>query len=279
MLLRAKGAEAEARLEALVSRAVSEGSPLRARTDMATGCLVLMGESEEALDRALDPLVGALGEMLEIGAPTAVLRETVTSDATASCCYDGPHGRASVDVSIAPKHSSTSNALDLGGFLDASPEICRALRAGAESVLDTGDRFPPVGVHLRLLEIGDASDATSPLAIEIAARMAVLRALREARPLTVWPVMAVRIFAAEGVSVAVLRDLAGKRGRNIGRRKEEGQFSLSAEVPLALLFGYRNTLLGLSGGQGWFEMRPSHYEPLPGEAPPAAPLPVALVGA
>jgi elongation factor G len=61
----------------------------------------------------------------------------------------------------------------------------------------------------------------------------------------------------------VIRDLDTRRG-TIQRRDMRGNTAeIHATVPLVPLFGYRNNLAALTRGQATFEMRYSHYAPVP----------------
>jgi elongation factor G len=123
--------------------------------------------------------------------------------------------------------------------------------------------FPVVDLKVTLID-GDYHDVdSSALAFEIAARAAFKEALRDAGPLLLEPIMNVELLAPDEHAGALISDLKSRRGKIQDQDMRGDTARINAVVPLATLFGYRNSLSFLSRGRATFEMRFSHYAPVP----------------
>jgi elongation factor G len=61
----------------------------------------------------------------------------------------------------------------------------------------------------------------------------------------------------------VMGDLNGRRGRVQGMDPGDGQTAIRAQVPLAEMLTYSQTLRSITGGRGDFHMEQSHYDEVP----------------
>jgi elongation factor G len=61
----------------------------------------------------------------------------------------------------------------------------------------------------------------------------------------------------------VIGDINSRRGRVNGMEDRSGMKVVSAEVPLAEMFGYSNDLRSRTQGRASYTMEFSHYEPVP----------------
>ena len=62
---------------------------------------------------------------------------------------------------------------------------------------------------------------------------------------------------------SVIGDLNGRRGMIQGQDMRGNATVVNAFVPLANMFGYVNTLRGMSQGRAQFTMQYDHYDPVP----------------
>ncbi|MAJ76716.1 MAG: elongation factor G, partial [Roseobacter sp.] len=61
----------------------------------------------------------------------------------------------------------------------------------------------------------------------------------------------------------IIGDLTSRRGQVQGQDTRGNAIAIDAQVPLANMFGYINTLRSMSSGRANFTMQFSHYEPVP----------------
>jgi len=104
---------------------------------------------------------------------------------------------------------------------------------------------------------------SSELAFEQAAGMALEKAMKEAGPVLLEPVMRVQAVVPEAAFGAVQADLLAKRGLITDCRVHGNMRVVDANVPLVELFGYSSDIRSLTAGRGNFTMEPLSYERVP----------------
>jgi elongation factor G len=103
------------------------------------------------------------------------------------------------------------------------------------------------------------------MAFKIAASMCFKKAVREATPILLEPIMNVSVTVPEDVMGDVIGDLNGRRGKVLGMDHEGKNQIIMAEVPLAEVLRYSFDLISMTGGRGSFQMSYSHYEEVPSQ--------------
>jgi len=106
-----------------------------------------------------------------------------------------------------------------------------------------------------ILEDGSAHTVdSSDLAFQVCARAAFRQAVSDARPVLLEPVMKVEIEVPTQFQGSVTGDLASRRGMVTGSESKGAVAVITAEVPLANMFGYATDLRSMSQGQATFSM-------------------------
>lgn len=101
------------------------------------------------------------------------------------------------------------------------------------------------------------------LSFKVAGSMAFKSAFEQASPIILEPIYNVTIWTPEDYMGDVMGDLNTRRGR-VGGMDQAGDLKkISAQVPLAELYQYINTLRSMTQGQGFYSMEFSHYEQVP----------------
>ena len=106
---------------------------------------------------------------------------------------------------------------------------------------------------------------SSEMAFKIAASMCLKKALQEANPVLLEPIMKMEITVPEEVMGDVMGDLNGRRGRVLGMDSRGKYQVIMAQVPMAEVLQYALDLNSMTGGRGTFRMEHSHYEEVPGQ--------------
>ena len=75
--------------------------------------------------------------------------------------------------------------------------------------------------------------------------------------------MKVEVITPEDYTGGIIGDLTSRRGQVQGQDTRGNAIAIDAQVPLANMFGYINTLRSMSSGRAHFTMQFSHYEPVP----------------
>ncbi len=77
------------------------------------------------------------------------------------------------------------------------------------------------------------------------------------------PIMKVEVVTPEDYCGGIIGDLTSRRGQVSGQEPRGNAIAIEANVPLANMFGYINTLRSMSSGRANFSMQFSHYDPVP----------------
>jgi elongation factor G len=104
---------------------------------------------------------------------------------------------------------------------------------------------------------------SKPVAFEIASREVFKRAIMDAGPVLLEPIMAVQVTVPEANMGDVLGDLNTRRARVQGMDSSKGRSVVSAHVPLAEMLRYTTDLRSITGGRGVFSMEFIRYETVP----------------
>ena len=101
------------------------------------------------------------------------------------------------------------------------------------------------------------------MAFKIAGSMAFKEAMRNAGPILLEPIMSVEVVVPEQFMGDVIGDLNSRRGKILGMDARGGFQVVSANVPLANMFGYSTDLRSKTQGRASYTMQFSHYEQVP----------------
>jgi elongation factor G len=232
---------------------------------------VIRGLGEMHLRAKLSRMAQQYKIELDTKSPQIAYRETITGKAEGHCRHKKQSGGAGqfgeVMLRIEP--------MERGGgfeFVDivkggAIPGVyMAAVEKGVRQALEDGvvAGFP---VHdLRVIVHDGKSHAvdSKDIAFFAAGRKATVEAIRAALPIILEPVVDIEILAPDAAIGDLTGDLSSKRGQVTGTQaRGVGSMSISGKVPLAELDDYQGRLKSLTGGQGSYSIRFSHYAPIP----------------
>ncbi|MBB5746154.1 elongation factor G [Brevundimonas variabilis] len=258
------------KLGVALAKLASEDPSFTVSTDHESGQTILKGMGELHLDIKIDILKRTYKVEATIGAPQVAYRESlgrkVDIDYTHKKQTGGTGQFARVMITFEPGEPGSGFVFENSIVGGAVPkEYIPGVEKGLNSIKDSGllAGFPLIDFKATLTD-GKYHDVdSSVLAFEIAAR-AAFRELREkGAPKLLEPIMAVEVVTPEDYLGSVIGDLNGRRGMIQGQDMRGNATVVNAFVPLANMFGYVNTLRGMSQGRAAFTMQYDHYEPVP----------------
>lgn len=259
--------------------------------DQHLGQTLLMGQGELHLNTAQARIQRRYGIEVEFNAPRISYRETITAQARASYRHKKQTGGAGqfADLSmlveplqgdfVPPADITVRNVervdLPWGAqveFIDAIVggviDMRRFFGAIQKGILEALQRGPvagyPVGdLRVVIFDGGMHAVDSNENAFKTAARMGFREAFRNAKPVLLEPIHAVRITVPEPNVGDVMGDLNTRRGRIQGI-EAEGYFQrIDALVPEVELYRYATTLRSLTQGRGIHAAKFDHYETMP----------------
>ncbi len=253
-----------------LARLAAEDPSFRVETDLESGQTIMKGMGELHLDILVDRLRREFKVEANIGAPQVAYRETISKPIEHTYTHkkqSGGSGQyAEVKLEITPTEAGEGYSFEsriVGGAVPK--EYIPGVEKGIKSVMDSGPLagFPVIDFKVALID-GKFHDVdSSVLAFEIASRMCMREGLRKAGAKLLEPIMKVEVITPEEYTGGIIGDLTSRRGQVSGQDQRGNAIAINANVPLANMFGYINTLRSMSSGRAQFTMQFSHYDPVP----------------
>jgi len=258
------------KLSTSLQRLVHEDPSFRASVDPETGQTIISGMGELHLEIITDRLVHEFQVGANVGKPQVAYKETITKTAQVEGRYvkqtGGSGDFAIVKLEVSPGTAGSGFAFESaikGGVIPK--EFVGSIREGCEEVIQSGmlAGYPVVDVAVRLVD-GQTHDVdSSERSFKIAGSIAMKEALREASPILLEPIMAVEVVTPEEFVGGVQGDLSSRRGTITGFERRSKTQVITAEVPLAEMFGYVGSLRSMSQGRATYTMQFARYLQVP----------------
>jgi len=258
------------KLGVALAKLASEDPSFTVSTDHESGQTILKGMGELHLDIKIDILKRTYKVEATIGAPQVAYRESIGKkveiDYTHKKQTGGTGQFARVKLVFEPGEPGSDFVFESGIVGGAVPKeyipgVEKGLKSAKENGLLAG--FPVIDVKATLIDGAFHDVDSSVLAFEIASRAAFKELKEKGAPKLLEPIMAVEVVTPEEYLGSVIGDLNGRRGMIQGQDMRGNAVVVNAFVPLANMFGYVNTLRGMSQGRAQFTMQYDHYEPVP----------------
>jgi elongation factor G len=275
MSIEPKTAVEKAKLADALANLRREDPTFICKVDVETGQTIICGMGELHLEVLQHKLIREKGVNVRVGKPRVAYKEAITKSSHAEGKFirqTGGHGQyGHVVLSVEPlltEDGLTSRDIEFESKIvsNAVPrEYIPAVERGAKEALGTGvlASYPVVGVRVTLIDGSFHSVDSSDLAFEQAAAIAVEKALGQAGPVILEPVMRLQVVVPEASFGVVQSNLLGKRGLITDCRIHGNMHVIDAKVPLAEMFGYSSEIRSATAGRGTFTMEPFSYEKVP----------------
>jgi len=245
------------------------------KVDSETGQTIISGMGELHLEILQHKLVREKGVNVRVSKPRVAYKEAITKTAQSEGKFirqTGGHGQyGHVVLSLEPlltEEGLPSRDIDFESKVGSNAvprEYIPSVEVGARDALGSGvlSSYPVVGVKVTLIDGSFHSVDSSDLAFEQAAAIAVEKALIQAGPVLLEPIMRLQVVVPESAFGAVQSNLLGKRGLITDCRMHGNMRVIDAKVPLAEMFGYSSEIRSATAGRGTFTIEPLSYEKVP----------------
>ncbi|MGV6826732.1 MAG: elongation factor G [bacterium] len=255
-----------------LSKLAQEDPSFRVTTDDESGQTIISGMGELHLDIIVDRMKREFDVEANVGAPQVAYRESIRKAVEAEGKFirqSGGRGQyGHVVLRIEPLKDSDENYEFVneivGGVVPR--EYIPAVDKGIEEALQGGvlAGFPMMNVRATLID-GSYHDVDSnEQAFKIAGSMGLKAGALEADPALLEPMMSVEVVTPEEYMGDVIGDLNSRRGMVQGMEDGPSGKIVSAEVPLAEMFGYATDLRGATQGRANYSMEFAKYSEVPG---------------
>ncbi|MBI5206106.1 MAG: elongation factor G [Nitrospirae bacterium] len=253
-----------------LSRILEEDPTLKFHRDEETKEMILSGMGQVHLEVTLERLKRKFGVEVVMKTPKIPYRETIKAAAKAQGRYkkqSGGRGQyGDCHITIEPlQRGKGFEFVDkvVGGAIPR--QYIPAVEKGIIDTMHEGiiAGYPMVDVRVSLYDGSYHTVDSSEMAFKIAGSMAIKKAVEDAKPILLEPIMKVEVTTPDEALGAVIGDLNSKRGKVQGVESQARNQKIAALVPMSELLTYANQLHSLTSGRGLYSMEFSHYEEVP----------------
>ncbi|MFH1481185.1 MAG: elongation factor G [Pseudomonadota bacterium] len=254
-----------------LARLLEEDPTLRLERDQATSEIVLSGTGQIHLEATCEKLNRKFGVEVKLKPLKIPYKETVKK-AVDHVIYrhkkqTGGRGQfAEVHFDVSPMERGAGFEFEeaLTG-MNVPRNFVPAVEKGLLEAIKNGvvAGYPLVDLKVRFYDGKSHEVDSSEMAFKIAAIMCLKKAVQEANPTLLEPIMKIEIMAPEEALGDVMGDLNGRRGRVLGIESEGKYQIIKAQAPMSEVLTYALDLNAMTAGRGTFKMEHSHYEEVP----------------
>lgn len=261
----------EEKVSIALHRILEEDPTLRFQRDDETKEMLLSGMGQVHLEVTLERLKRKFGVEVLMKTPKVPYRETIKTSARAQGKYKkqsggrGQYGDCWIEIEPLPRGGGYEFVDKIvGGVI---PQQYRpAVEKGIIETMKEGviAGYPIVDLKVTLYDGSYHPVDSSEMAFKIAGSMALKKAVLDAKPVLLEPIMKVEVITPDDTLGAVIGDLNSKRGKVQGVEPQAGgNQKIIALVPMAEMLTYANQLHSLTSGRGLYSMEFYMYEELP----------------
>ncbi len=247
-----------------------EDPSFRMHSNEETGQTIISGMGELHLDIIVDRMKREFGVEANVGNPQVSYRETIRKSVEHEEKYakqSGGRGQfGHVFIRIEPQDLGKGYEFDnqiVGGAIPKEyiPAVDKGISEQMENGIIAG--FPVVDVKVTLYDGSYHDVDSSEMAFKIAGSMGFKNAAKKASPVLLEPLMSVEVVTPEEYMGDVVGDINRRRGMILGITDNPSGQVISAEVPLAEMFGYATDLRSMSQGRANYSMEFKRYSETP----------------
>jgi elongation factor G len=253
-----------------LQRMQEEEPSIHVHREDGTGETILTAMGDAQVDVLVERMKRKFGASVKVGTPRVPYRETIRAATKIDNKYKrqtGGHGQyGHVVIEFEPNEPGGGFVFGdriVGGAVPKNyiPAVEKGLRdALAEGVLAG---YPIVDIRATLVDGSFHQVDSSEMAFRIAASQALRRAVPDASPVLLEPVLEVEVLVPEESMGDVMGQITAKRGHVMGMDSADGMQHLRAQVPQAEMFHYATELRSITQGRGRFSQRLDHYAEVP----------------
>jgi elongation factor G len=253
-----------------VHKLIEEDAMLRFFRDAQTQEFLIAGTGQQHIEVTVSKLKKRYHTEVVLKAPKVPYRETIRGKADVQGRHKkqtgghGQYGDCKIKMEPMPRGGRFEFVNDIfGGAIPKNyiPAIEKGIKDAAARGYLAG--FPVVDFRVILYD-GSYHDVDSnDMSFQMAGRIAFRKAMEQAKPTILEPVMSVEITIPDDFAGSIMGDLNSRRGRIQGMDNKGGNTVVKAEVPMAEMLTYGVDLTSMTQGRGSFNMEMHHYDTVP----------------
>jgi len=255
-----------------IHKLMEEDAMLRFFRDPQTKEFLIAGTGQQHIEVAVAKMKKRYHTEVNLKAPKVPYRETIRGRADVQGRHKkqtgghGQYGDCKIKMEPLPRGSEFEFVNDIfGGAIPRNfiPAVEKGIKDAASRGYLAG--YPVVDFKVVLYD-GSYHDVDSnDLSFQLAGRIAFKKAMEQAKPTLLEPIMNVEITVPDEFAGSIMGDLNSRRGRIQGMDNKGGNTIVKAEVPMSEMLTYGADLTSMTQGRGSFNMEMHHYDVVPAQ--------------
>lgn len=262
----------EEKIFSSLSRLMEEDLTLKLERNEETREMILSGMGEIHIETVVDKLKRKFGVEVNLRIPKVPYKETIKGKTRIQGKYKkqsggrGQYGDCWIEMEPLQRGEGFQFVDRIVGGVIPRQYIPAVEKGIVEASVEGGlAGYQVVDFKVDLVDGSFHPVDSSEMAFKIAGSMAFKKALMEAKPTLLEPVMMLEITVPDDCMGDVIGDLNSRRGRVLGMDTKGKKQIIRANVPMAEVLKYAPDLRSMTAGRGMYTMKFSHYEEVPGQ--------------
>jgi len=260
----------EEKISTAIHRLMDEDLGLRYSREPQTKEFLLSGQGQMHVEIAVARLKKRYGVEVLLHPPKVPYRETIKGKADVQGKHKkqsgghGQYGDCKIRMEPLPRGGDFEFVNEIfGGAIPRNfiPAVEKGILEARQKGVLAG--FPTVDFRVILYDGSYHDVDSSEMAFKIAGSLAFKKAIKEAKPILLEPIMNVEVQGPEEFAGDLMGDLNSRRGRVQGMEVRGHTTVIKAQVPLAEMLSYASDLTSKTGARGSYTMEFSHYDEVP----------------
>jgi elongation factor G len=260
----------EDKISTALQRVLEEDFTLKFGRDQQTNEMLLSGMGQLHIETIVARLKKRFGVDVNLKPPKVPYRETIRGRADVQGKHkkqSGGHGQYG-DCKIKMEPMARGGHFEFVNEIFGGSIPKNYIPAVEKGILESAARgylagCPVVDFRVILYDGSYHEVDSSEMAFKIAGSLAFKRAMEQANPCLLEPVMNIEVYAPDAYAGDLMGDLNSRRGRVQGMDSKGGMQVIKAQVPMAEMLSYAPSLTSMTQGRGDYTMELSPYEIVP----------------
>lgn len=262
----------EDKVFASVQKLLDEDITLELTRNEETGDMLLSGMGQLHIETTVEKVKRRYKVGILLKTPKIPYRETIKGKAEVQGKYKkqtggrGQYGDCWIRLEPLPRGGGYEfvDAI-VGGVIPRQyiPAVDAGIQEAAKKGVIAG--YPVVDFKVTLYDGSYHSVDSSEMAFKIAGSMAFKKAVEKCKPVLLEPIMNVTVYIPDEYMGDVIGDISSRRGKVLGSDSQNGITEVKAQVPMAEMLTYAQSLTAMTSGQGTYTMEFDHYEEVPSQ--------------
>lgn len=262
----------EDKIYSSLSKLIEEDPGLRLERNDETRQTLLTGQGQVHIETTVEKLRRKYNVEVNLNIPKVPYKETFRKKVRVQGKHkkqSGGHGQyGDCWVEFEPlERGAGYQFVDkiVGGVIPKTyiPAVDKGIAEASQKGVLAG--FPCIDFQAKVDDGSYHSVDSSEMAFKIAGSLAFKKAMEQADPVLLEPIMEMEVITPEEFMGDIMGDLNSRRGRVLGMESRGKNQVVRALVPQAEVLTYAPDLRSMTGGRGMFSMKFSHYDEVPAQ--------------